>query len=62
MINYVKWGWVLGGVIAASVLDLVYMFWTRSAPGHSFHRAGWQASALGRGHYDVMKLGKVFHR
>jgi hypothetical protein len=60
--NYVKWGWVVGGIIIASIIDLVYMFWSRSSPGHNFHRAGWQAGTLGKGRYDIMKLGKVLHR
>jgi hypothetical protein len=60
--NYSKVVWVSGAVVVASILDLVYMFWSRSNPGHNFHKAGWHASSLGKGRYDVMKIGKVFHR
>jgi len=59
--NWIKILWVAGGIVLACLLDLVYMFWSRSNPGHNFHRAGWQASGLGKGHYDVMKIHKVFH-
>jgi len=62
MINYTKWLWVGAGVVVASIIDLVYTFWSRSSPGHNFHRAGWQASGLGKGRYDLMKLGRTFHR
>lgn len=58
MINYVKWAWVVGGVVAASILDLAYMFWSRSNSGHNFSRAGWNASTLGRGHYNIMGMAK----
>lgn len=57
-----KFCWVLGGVIAASMLDLGYMFWSRSNAGSSFNKAAWNAGTLGKGSYNIMKLGKVFHK
>jgi hypothetical protein len=50
--------WITGGVIAASVLDLVYTFWSRSQPGGILNRAIWNSSNLGRGRFNVMNIAK----
>lgn len=54
----VKMLWITGGVVAASVLDLVYMFWSRSQPSGKLNRAIWNSSNLGRGHFNVMRTVK----
>lgn len=56
--NKAKILWVVGVAVVASVIDLVYMFWTRSNTGHNYSRAAWKASGFGSGHYNLMKMGK----
>lgn len=55
----VKLLWITGGVVIASIIDLVYMFWSRSNTGNNFHRAAWKASGLGKGRYNLLP-GKGF--
>lgn len=50
--------WITGGVIVASILDLAYMFWSRSATGTRFGKAAWNAGGLGRGRFNVMNVAK----
>lgn len=49
---------VVGGVIAATVIDLTHMIWSRSNSGQGFNKASWNAGALGHGKYNIMKLVK----
>lgn len=51
--------WILGGVMVASVLDLAYMFWSRSQTGMRFNKSVWNASSLGRGRFNVMGAAKM---
>jgi hypothetical protein len=46
--------WIGAGVVLASVLDLVYMFWSRSQAGGRFNKAIWNSSGLGRGRFNIM--------
>lgn len=48
--------WVAGGIVLASIIDLAYMFWTRSDTGSALHKASWKSSGLGRGQYNVLPL------
>lgn len=52
--NISKLLWVSGGVVIACLVDLVYMFWSRSSTGHAFHRAGWNSTGFGKGKFSVM--------
>jgi hypothetical protein len=56
--NWTKIALVVGGVVVASVVDLVYMFWSRSPGGARFGRSIWNSSMLGKGHYNVMGVAK----
>jgi hypothetical protein len=56
--NYVRGLWIVGGVVVASVLDLCYMFWSRSNAGGRFNKAIWNSSGLGRGNFNVMRAAK----
>jgi hypothetical protein len=57
-LNYARLVWVVGGVVLASILDLVYLFWSRSAAGGRFNQSVWNAAAMGKGHYDIMNVAK----
>jgi hypothetical protein len=56
--NIARLAWIGGGVIIASILDLGYMFWSRSAAGGKFNKAIWNSSGLGRGNFNVMRVAK----
>lgn len=60
--NYNKIGWTIGGVIVASVLDLVYMFWSRSPSGSKFNKAVWNSSGMGRGNFSIMDAAKYISK
>jgi len=56
--NWTKIVWIGAGVIVSSVLDLGYMFWSRSSAGGKFNKAIWNSSGLGRGNYNLMRVAK----
>lgn len=60
--NYLKYAWIGGAVVLASILDLGYMFWSRSNPGQNFRKAGWHSGMMGKGRFDLMKMGRMFDR
>ena len=59
--NKTKFFWVAGVAVVASIVDLVYMFWSRSNMGHKFGQASWGAGNLGSGHYNLMGIGKTLY-
>lgn len=56
--NYTRIVLVCGGVVIACIVDLVYLFWSRSQSGAQFSRAIWNAHALGKGNYNIMGAAK----
>ncbi len=46
--------WIGAGVVLASILDLVWMFWSRSGTGGNFNKSIWHSTGLGRGRFNIM--------
>lgn len=46
--------WIVGGVALATVLDLAYMFWSRSQAGSTYGKSIWHGARFGSGKYSVM--------
>lgn len=59
--NWTKVLWVTGVAVIASVIDLIYMFWSRSGAGGTYAKAGWKAAGFGSGSYNLVKMGKPFY-
>ena len=57
-----KFWLALGGVVAATIVDLIYMIWTREGKATALTTAGWHSSSLGKGNvkYDVINKFKNY--
>lgn len=55
-----KYFWIGGGIVLASMLDLAYMFWSRSQSGGNFNKAIWNSTGIGKGKFNIMGAAKHF--
>jgi len=51
--NWTKLVWVGGIAVVSSIVDLGYLFWSRSQSGQNFGKAAWKSAGFGKGHYSL---------
>lgn len=56
-----KFWLAMGGVVAATLVDLIYMFWSRTGQSTPLTKASWNSSSMGKGKFDVIKTFKNYN-